>query len=372
MPATLNTLNSDLEDKDSISEKDEEIHVDPQEAQSSPHTLHAEEARRRNGDSTEPQEEKAGAASQNQKAQGSHIRLKVTIVDPAGPELWWASRVLVDRICQSINPEARFENVVETMKLEVSNRLKRKFLDIKEVIVEETDEDSEETDSDSEGADENSEGSGSDSEGTDSEGVDDNYEEDEKGSPQKESREDQGKTEKGSSERDGTKSPDCTTHTKAQPVGTVTITGTNNKSTDTSEVQNQVPNNPEQLKPKREFQEGGIWDLKQKTEDIVEPPSSLCRGTSVSSFWRDSSTPTTCRGRTLDIVTPPSSFCRDSPGLKQETEEKTITTAGPAEGSRKQRRILGWMMGFLMITIAVGGLTLTAKEAGKIRLPYRM
>ena len=30
------------------------------------------------------------------------------------------------------------------------------------------------------------------------------------------------------------------------------------------------------------------------------------------------------------------------------------------------------MMGFLMITIAIGGLTLTSEEAGKTRLPYRM
>ena len=90
------------------------------------------------------------------------------------------------------------------------------------------------------------------------------------------------------------------------------------ENVETSWTQKQVPKNPEQLKLKGEFQEGGIWDL------------------------------------------------------KQETEEKTITAAGLAEGSRKQRRILGCMMGFLMITIAVGGLTLTAKEAGKIRLPYRM
>ena len=87
MPATLNTLNPDSEDKDSISEKDKEIHANPQEAQGSSHTLHAEEARRRNGDSTEPQEEKAGATSQNQTTQGSQIRSKVTIVDPAGPEI---------------------------------------------------------------------------------------------------------------------------------------------------------------------------------------------------------------------------------------------------------------------------------------------
>ena len=73
------------------------------------------------------------------------------------------------------------------------------------------------------------------------------------------------------------------------------------------------------LQEEEEFQEGGIWDLKQ-----------------------------------------------------EKMEEKKITTAGPAEGIRKQGRILGWMMGFLMITIAIGGLTLTSKEARKARLPYMM
>ena len=81
MPATLNALNSDSEDKDLTNEKDEENHVDPEEAKSSPHTLHAKKARRRNGDSTEFQEEKARAFLQNQKANGSQIRSKVTIVD---------------------------------------------------------------------------------------------------------------------------------------------------------------------------------------------------------------------------------------------------------------------------------------------------
>ena len=173
------------------------------------------------------------------------------------------------------------------MKLAVSNRLKRKFPDIKEVIVEETDEDREETDSDSEGADEDGEG-------------------DLKGPPQMESLGEPGKPGKGTPEQGAMQDSDRTSHTDAQQERTLTIidmnvkdiedisgtlqtlnqdekerknvhhpsdifTPDNEENADISWAQKQVPKNPEQLKLKEEFQEGGIWDLKQEPEEKTGP-----------------------------------------------------------------------------------------------------
>ena len=113
MPATLNGLNSDSEDNDLTSEEDEENHSDSEKAKSSPHTLHPKKAQSRNEDSTNLQRGEARAFQLNMEARKPRIRSKVTIADKAGPEIWKASEVLVTRICQSPNPEARFENVVE-------------------------------------------------------------------------------------------------------------------------------------------------------------------------------------------------------------------------------------------------------------------
>ena len=115
-----------------------------------PHTLHPEKSRSRNEDSTNLQRKEAATSLPNTEASELRVRSKVTIVDRAGPEIWRASDVLTDRICQSPNPEARFENITETIALKVSTRLKRKFPAIKKVEVEETDDDSEETGEDSE------------------------------------------------------------------------------------------------------------------------------------------------------------------------------------------------------------------------------